>query len=117
MSWRIEFYSTERGSSPPRDFLVSLPLKARAKVVRTLELFEEFGLALGEPYIKSMAGHRGLYELRVRSGSDAFRLFFFVAEREHVVVVHGIRKKSDRTPVRDLATAVDRMTDYARRRG
>ena len=109
MSWRVEFFSTERGSSPPRDFLESLPPKARAKAVRTLELFEEFGLALGEPYIESMSGYRGLYELQIRSGSDAFRLFFFVNGRQHAVVVHGIRKKSDRTPTRDLRTAAERM--------
>ena len=90
-------------------------MKPRAKVARALELFEEFGLAIGEPYIKSMAGYRGLYELRIRRGSDAFRLFFFIASQQHAVVVHAIRKKTEKTPLRDLATAAERRAEYLRR--
>jgi phage-related protein len=115
MSWRVEFFVTDRGSSPPGEFLLSLPARPRAKIGRALELLEEFGLVLGEPYIKSMAGHRGLYELRVRSGSDAFRLFFCVPAPQHAVVLHGTRKKTDRTPKRDLETAAGRMVEYLRR--
>lgn len=116
MAWRIEFSENARGTSPPRVFMRGLPPRDRSKVIRALELLEEFGLALGDPYVKSLAGHRGLYELRVRSRSDAFRLFFFTAGKERVVIVHGIRKKTEKTPQRDFATAEERRAEYLRRR-
>ena len=115
MSWRVEFYEVERGTSPPRDFLGGLPPKAQAKLLRVLGLLEKHGPALQEPYVKRLSGWPGLLELRTSVGSDAFRLFFFFADRDLAVVVHGIRKKSERTPVRDLNAADARRKAYVRR--
>jgi phage-related protein len=110
MPWQVEFFETSRGSSPPRDFLLGLPSKAQAKVARAIDLLEEFGPDIGEPYVKAIRGRKGILELRVGLGSDAFRLFFYRAGGRRLVVVHGIRKKSQKTPLRDLATAEERMT-------
>ena len=115
MSWRVEFYEVERGTSPPHDFLASLPPKPQAKVLRVLSLLELHGPALSEPYVKHLTGWPGLLELRTSLGSDAFRMFFFFATEDLAVVVHGIRKKTERTPARDLRTAGGRRKDYMRR--
>ena len=112
MAWRVEFFEVSRGTSPPYDFLTRLPLKARAKVTRAVELLEQGGPHIGEPYVKALTGRPGLFELRTSHASDAFRLFFFQAGREHIVVVHGIRKKTERTPARDLDTAEQRRAHY-----
>ena len=109
MPWQVEFFETSRGSSPPRDFLLGLPAKAQAKVARAIDLLEEYGPEIGEPYVKAVRGRKGLLELRTSLGSDAFRLFFFSAGDKRLVVVHGIQKKSQKTPVRDLDTAAERM--------
>jgi phage-related protein len=42
-------------------------------------------------------------------------MFFFFAAEDLAVVVHGIRKKTERTPGRDLRTADARRKDYMRR--
>jgi len=109
MPWQVEFFETSRGSSPPRDFLLGLPAKAQAKVARALDLLEEYGPEIGEPYVKAIRGRKNLLELRTSLGSDAFRLFFFHAGERRLIVVHGIRKKSQRIPARDLDTAEERM--------
>ncbi len=96
--------------------MLSLPPKAQAKIARALDVLEEYGPAIGEPYIKSLAGHTGLSEVRVGLGLDAFRLFFFAAAEKHLVIVHGIRKKTQRTPIRDIETAEQRRAAYVRRR-
>lgn len=115
MTWRIEFYAVERGTSPPQDFVRDLPLKLRAKLAVALNLLESFGPHLGEKYVKKMVGAAGVYELRASQGSDAVRLFFFLPRAEHVVILHGIRKKTQRTPERDLETAIRRRIEYLRR--
>jgi phage-related protein len=112
VNWTIEFFDNDRGSSPPNDFLLALPKKAQAKLVRALDLLEEYGPTMGEPYVKAIRGKTGLMELRTSLGSDAFRLFFFHAGGRRLVVVHGIRKKSQRTPLRDLETAERRMLEH-----
>jgi phage-related protein len=117
MKWPIDFFENDRGASPPRAFLLALPTKAQAKLLRALELLEDYGPTMGEPYVKAIRGKSGLMELRTSLGSDAFRLFFFHAGGRRLVVVHGIRKKSKRTPLRDLDTAERRMLEHTRRLG
>jgi hypothetical protein len=59
MPWRIEFFEVDRNESAAR-------LRADAAAEGTGEdraradLLEEYGPAIGEPYIKSLAGHTGL---------------------------------------------------------
>jgi phage-related protein len=108
--WQVEFFQTRRGTSPPREFVFSLPAHDRNKVIDAIERLEEEGLAIGEPLVKMLAGYK-LYELR----AGAIRLFFFHHRFEHVVIVHGIRKKTQRTPRRDLDTADARRADYEER--
>jgi len=116
MSWRIEFFETERGTSPPREFLLGLSPKAQAKFARTLDLVAEYWPHIAEPYVRATAGRRGLFEVRTQLGREAYRLFFFTAAaHECLVMVHGIRKKTERTPARDLETAERRMLVYLER--
>ncbi|HYM14997.1 MAG TPA: type II toxin-antitoxin system RelE/ParE family toxin [Dehalococcoidia bacterium] len=115
MACLVEFYVVERGTSPAFEFLTTLPPRAQAKLLRVLGLLEAYGPSLREPYVKRLTGWPGLLELRTSVGSDAFRLFFFFAGQDVAVVVHGIRKKSERTPARDLSTADARRKDYMRR--
>ncbi|MFH1031365.1 MAG: hypothetical protein V1767_02200 [Chloroflexota bacterium] len=50
MTWHIEYYESTAGQSPIEEFIDSLDAKSRAKVARTLDLLEEFGIKLGMPY-------------------------------------------------------------------
>jgi phage-related protein len=116
MPWRIDFFETARGSSPPREFLLGLPAKAQAKLARAIDLLEQYGPQLGAPYVKRLAASGGLRELRVTLGSDAFRLLFFHAGEGLLVIVHGMRKKGQRLPSHELQTAEARMLQYLNRR-
>ena len=50
--WNITFFEKENGTIPVKEFLDALPSKHRAKVVWEIELLEQAGSALGEPYVK-----------------------------------------------------------------
>ena len=97
------------------DFWQLLPLKPRRKITRVLEFVQVNGPHVGEPLVRHLTGHKGLMELRVSFGSDAFRFFFFDAGNHELVLLHAIRKKTDKTPLREIETAEDRRAEFLRR--
>ncbi len=115
MRWEVEFYRTKSGESPVEEFLDKLPPRARAKSIRDMQLLEEFGLELGSPHVKQIKGREKLWELRVQVASDTFRYFYFAFAGCKFVILHGIAKKTQKIPSRDLDMAEKRMKDYFRR--
>ena len=109
----VEFYRRENGASPVEEFLNSLPVKHRVKVLDGLALLEEFGNQLREPYSKALGD--GLFELRVKFSSDIMRAFYFFVIGGRIVVTNGIVKKSEKTPRGDLELARKYKADYERR--
>jgi len=117
MDWQVEYYKKENGDIPVINCLLTLTPKLRAKAFREIELLEKHGSALREPYVKPIAGqkYKGIYELRVRFSSDISRIFYFSFEGNTFVLLHGFSKKTDKTPARELDTAIRYKQDYERR--
>lgn len=117
MKWEIEFYKKEDGKSPVEEFLESLTDKMQAKAIREIDLLEEFGTLLPKPHAKSIEGkkYKGLWELRVKVATDIARTFYFLANSNKFVLLHGFIKKDESTPERELEIARKRMEDYKRR--
>ena len=113
MKYTLEFHETETGSCPVADFLISLPAKARRKATTYFEVLEEGGPNLREPYTKHLRD--GLYELRCQCGQDTMRFIFFYFENRIIVATNGFRKKTCKTPGRELRLADERRKDYVRR--
>ena len=51
------FYDLPDGTFPAMDFVDSLPVKLSAKTYRTIELLEEKGTSLREPYCNLKSRH------------------------------------------------------------
>lgn len=84
------------------EFLLSLEKSTIAKVLRTVDLLEEFGPKLGMPHSKSIG--KGLFELRVRGKSDV--RIFYCFHKNAIILLHGFVKKSQKTPRKELLTAL-----------
>ncbi len=112
--WNIEYYQSEAGRTPVKDYIDSLDAGSRAKVARTLELLEEFGISLGMPYAKHLEQH--LWELRTRHGRNRYRIIYFLATGQTFVLLHGLTKKTGPVPRGDLEIAGTRRDDYLSRR-
>lgn len=82
-------------------FISSLKKETIAKMLRTIDLLEEFGPRLGMPHSKSMG--KGLFELRVRGKSDV--RIFYCFHKNTAVLLHGFIKKSQQTPRKELRVA------------
>ena len=124
MGYEIEFYRTESGRSPVEEFLKSLPMKQSAKISRDIGLLKNSGARLHYPYMDFIRGGRyaGLMELRSKQAGNIFRTFYFIVVRdkatkaEKAVLLHAFQKKTDKTPKKELETALARMKDYTSRR-
>ena len=111
--FEIIFYENIKGECPIEEFLNSLNKKMRAKVIGMIEILEEKGNMLREPYSKSLGD--GIFELRCKFGSDITRvLYFFVYERK-IVLTNGFVKKTRKTPEEQIQIAKARHRDFLER--
>jgi len=96
---------------------LSLNPKQQAKIYREIDLLEKFGNELHYPHVDTIKGKKydGLWELRIEFASNIFRIFYFLPIRNKVILLHGIMKKKQKTPKKELDTALDRMNEYLRR--
>jgi phage-related protein len=65
-----------------------------------------------DKFLKHLSGTDGLYEVRVKSGSNIFRIFCFFDEGKLVVLLHGFNKKTDKIPARELERASKLKKEY-----
>jgi len=114
MDFIVEFYETEAGACPVRDFLDELKITDPddfAAVVAGLAKLRNRQYHR-EPLSKSLGS--GLFELRHVGKLNTRVLWFFVKNRR-IIAVHAIRNKGRTIPERDMETARERMRDWQKR--
>lgn len=115
MAWTTEFYTDEQDRAPVEKFLDTVPQKARAKILRDLNLLEEFGLQLGSPYVRHLTDK--LWELRIRTRGKAYRIIYFAYTGQRFILLHAFLKKTKKTPRAELRIAEARFLDFLEREG
>ena len=61
---------------------------------------------------KHLKGTTGIYEIRVKVGSDIFRVFSFFDKGRLVILVNGFKKKSNKTPKNEIEKAEKLRKQY-----
>ena len=64
---------------------------------------------LGMPHRRAM--HDGLFELRLKAADAIMRVFYCTLIGKRIMVLHQFRKKTSRTPRRELEKARGRMKE------
>ena len=113
MQFQVEFYDTEDGRTPTQEFLDSLEPKMNAKMVGLMEILEEKGYSLREPYSAPLED--GIFELRAIQGSNISRALFFFYVEGRIVITHGFIKKTQKTPRAQIELAKKYRADFLRR--
>ena len=103
MSWQIELYEGVEAQ------ILAMPPKIQARVIHLLELMEKHGAHLGSPHTEPMG--EGLFELRGKALEGIGRAFFCYQKGQHIIVLHTMVKKSQKTPKKDLKIARKRMQE------
>ncbi len=112
--YEIEFYDTEDGTCPVKEFINGLEPKMKAKALRTIDLLEVNGPALRSPHSSAMGN--GIFELRIKQSSNIARVFYFFYVGEKIILTNGFVKKSQKTPRTELELARKYKEDYMQRR-
>ena len=115
MNRTIKYYKTKNKKCYIKEFIDSQPVKIQQKILWTLKLLKELEF-LREPYFKKLTNTDNLWEVSIDYGSNTFRLIGFLDKGYFVVLVHGFRKKSQKTPKQAIALAQNRRKDYFRRK-
>ena len=113
--YRVEFYEKENGESELWDFLEELRVKASSskdahiqykQISLYIQLLQDKGTQLPDNITKHI--EEDIWELR--PGNN--RVFYFYYEDDVFVLLHHFRKKSQKTPRREIARAKAERDDY-----
>lgn len=85
----------------------------QAKFVGLLEILEEKGNQLREPYSKYLDD--GIFELRCKVGSNITRVLYFFYYEGNIVLTNGFIKKMQKTPPEEIKLAKERRVDFRER--
>jgi len=86
------------------EFYHSLKDKTQKKIdwiiglVQTLEI-------IPEKFFKHIEGNDGLFEIRIKVGSNIYRIFCFFDEGQLVILLNGFQKKTQKTPKNEIERA------------
>ena len=109
----IEFYEDTNENKPVEEFLLSLDLKMQAKLLGMLQILQEKGNQLREPYSKYLED--GIFELRIKTGTDITRVLYFFYYGRKIILTNGFVKKTQKTPRKEIQLAKKRKADYIER--
>ena len=94
-----------------QEFFAKQNKKVKAKIVWTFDLIEDLQ-RVPSNFLKHIENTDGLYEIRVQSGSDIFRIFCFFDKGQFVVLANGFQKKTLKTPKQEIESALKIKAEY-----
>jgi len=110
--WSIVFYTTESGDNPVQEFLETLDTKTQVRFAWSIEQLRIRNIQAKPPLVKQIEGK--LWELREESNTNIYRIMYFVYTGRKIVLLHGFQKKTQKTPQREISTALDRLDSFIR---
>lgn len=93
------------------DFFQQQKPKVKEKIIWTINLVETLQI-VPEDYFKHLTDTNGLYEIRIKQGSNIFRIFSFFDKGKLVVLANGFQKKTQKTPKQEIERAEIIRSEY-----
>lgn len=97
----VSFYAETNGNEPVRKWLKLLEKEIRSIIGKDICTIQE-GWPLGMPLVRSIGN--GLWEVRCSIPNGIARVIFTM-NNNHMVLLHGFIKKTEKMPVQDLKIA------------
>lgn len=93
------------------DFYISLDSSTQEKleyVFKVIRIVDR----IPEKFLKHLEGKDGLYEIRIKAGSNIYRVFCCFDAGRIVVLFNGFRKNSRKTPRNKITKAIKLKAEY-----
>ena len=112
MDFDVRYFTDLNGKKPVQDFLEEVFDKNYALWAECISSIEKIKHRIyhKEPFSKVL--RQGLLEIRVRSKNDIARIIYTFAKGKQIILLHGFIKKKQKTPPRDINTALKRYDDW-----
>ena len=111
--YQVIAFEKDNGEVPVEQFINGLDVKMRAKMFGLLDILEEKGNLLREPYSKHL--EEGIFELRCKYGSNITRVLYFFYYGNMIVLTNGFVKKTQKTPRNEIRVAKERRKMFRER--
>jgi phage-related protein len=93
------------------DFYLSLDKNVQEKIEYVFKVIRTVDM-IPQKFLKHIKSTDGLYEIRVKVGSDIYRIFCCFDEGRIVVLFNGFQKKSQKTPKKEVEKALKLKKEY-----
>jgi phage-related protein len=107
MAYSITYYSRE-----VQEGIMNLPVTLQARYIGLTQRMLDYGPNLGLPHTDAFGG--GLFELRLKGVEGIARVFFCTMVEQEIIMLHSFIKKAQKTPVKELKLAKQRMKELKR---
>ena len=107
MLYPVKFFESTRGERPVEEFIKNLDEQMKAKFLHLYDLLRVYGPRLTFPHTKHVT--KNIFELRIR-GKTEMRIFY-VYHHNMYVLLHAFKKKTQKTPIKEIDIAQRRLTD------
>lgn len=109
-NWIVETYRDRRGRIPVDAYILTLQPKDQARIVRAVDLLEDYGPMLRMPHARHLQGK--IWEMRIDGRPNSYRVLYTAIPDRRFLLLHVFAKKSQETPAREIETAQRRLADY-----
>ena len=98
------------------DFYISLGSSVQEKIEYVFKVIRTVD-RIPEKFFKHIEGTDGLYEIRIKAGSDIYRVFCCFDAGRIVILFNGFHKKSQKTPKKEIERATRLKQEYFNKKG
>lgn len=92
-------------------FIKNQRSRVQAKIFWTIILIENVE-KVPSKYLKYIIGSDGVFEIRILTRNDIFRIFCFFNKQNELVLINGFQKKTQKTPQNEIDKALKIKHDY-----
>lgn len=106
--FQIEFYYTDRGELPAKEYFDSLDVRVKVKLLALVKYIAENGRIFDDRKFRIIDKNTRIYEFKPM----VERFFNFFSDGRRIIITNAYRKKGQKVDGRELARAVDLKNDY-----
>ena len=104
----VVFFKNANGNQPVREFIQGLERNKQKELGADIRVIQN-SFPVGLPLVKKLKSE--LWEIRSITKDGVIRVFFTFLN-EKIILLHAFTKKSQKTPLQEIDTAIKRLKEF-----